>query len=182
MKLLNDLYQSAIISKTTFESVSDAENYEHWEDGNFDDSFSHGQLIGSLDAIANAHGFISGINPEPSQIRSTVEALEDFAKVIYEKLSELDAAVIKQFEDRGECEGYVLVPGRMQRKITSEEEAVKTLASVGVDQDKLFDKKMIGIPAIEKILTSLGHNPESRSKILSGFISESVGNPSIKKA
>jgi len=48
--------------------------------------------------------------------------------------------------------GYVLGEGRVSRKITDELALVEKLYSLGFTEEKIYETKLLGIPALEKLL------------------------------
>lgn len=75
--------------------------------------------------------------------------------------------------------GFSLVPGRTTRRI---DEAAALLALDGiVPESDLFERKFLGVPAIDKLLGKAGFKPERRSEIMADFVIESAGAPVLKK-
>lgn len=70
--------------------------------------------------------------------------------------------------------GYKLVEGRSVRVLTNEEGVVKTCLNEGLTDDQLYNKKLVGIGALEKLLTK-----KSFEEKLGGFVIKPPGKPTL---
>jgi hypothetical protein len=68
--------------------------------------------------------------------------------------------------------GWKLVEGRSNRKITSETDAASALIAAGYDEAVLFEKSMLGITALEKLV-----GKKQLENVLEGLIIKPAGKP-----
>lgn len=72
--------------------------------------------------------------------------------------------------------GFKLVEGRSLRQLTNEEEAVRILLENGVDEEKLYIRSLVGIPAMEKLV-----GKRRLGEILKEHIVKPQGKPTLVK-
>jgi len=102
-----------------------------------------------------------------SVILSKLDLLTDWAGAI--KKHALDQALQGK-----KWEGFKLVEGRSVRKFTNEDEAAKTLIKAGWPEDSIYNKKIVGIGAIEKLIGKKGVEEK-----LGKFIEKPAGAPTL---
>lgn len=78
---------------------------------------------------------------------------------------------MKQAIGGKEWHGWKLVEGRSVRKFTSEDKVIKAVCEAGFDP---FEKKLIGITAMQKLLGKAKFD-----ELLSGLIAKSKGKPTL---
>ncbi len=74
-----------------------------------------------------------------------------------------------------EVKGFKLKKGRITRKIVSQEKATQVMNQHGFDNDKLFETKLIGIPALEKLLHTTNMSKEDVSEVVDSFVQSTQG-------
>ena len=116
---------------------------------------------------------------QASSDHARYKALKYAIDVLQLELDELHTKTFDRVDSGDEVCGFEIkeVEGRKTRKIKSEELAVSVLSEHGVEKDALYQSKMIGIPAIEKLLKNV--KKAKRDEIMTEFVEESV-SPSTK--
>lgn len=84
---------------------------------------------------------------ELAEVLSCAESVRDYLKTV-------EAAALTRILDEGaEVPGWKVVPGRSNRRITSEIELVKRLRGMGYPDSDIYDvPKLLGIPKLEKLV------------------------------
>ena len=75
--------------------------------------------------------------------------------------------------------GFKVVEGSSDRKFTSEENVVWYLSEMGIDQEKLYNKKLVGIGAAEELLRSKGYKRKELPELLSPVVHRDPGRPTL---
>lgn len=125
------------------------------------------------DIVKNLHHY--DVNPEA--IAERVTELTELKSLIDLALKEYDATALKRLTDGHHVVGYKLKPGRKTRKIANQAKAAEILQSYGLFSAEFVESKMLGVPALEKLLRSKGHDTEQIRNILAGFVTESESAP-----
>lgn len=175
MKIL-EMYESTVIAKSCFDSEEEMRNYEHWEDGNFDDSYEHGERVGGLDAASIFINYLNAIGTDSA--KESLLALGELQSLIGKKIKDINSHVESEFKSGNLVEGFVVKQGRTSRAIKSEGDVTAALDGI-VSSEELFESKMIGIPAIEKLLTAKKIKSAERKEIMSKFVIEKEGKSSL---
>lgn len=72
--------------------------------------------------------------------------------------------------------GYKLVAGRSNRQVSDPKKMESILRELQFDEDKIFTKKLIGVPAIEKLISGVC---EEHQDIVKGLIIKPKGKPTL---
>lgn len=131
--------------------------------------------------VAQSDMLLGLINPDLSTNTDVYDALLLLQDEISKTLKQTDKIITGLIESGSKVEGFGLVKGRKTRKITNNELLVESLTDVGLSWDQLYDTKLIGIPAIEKLLSTCIDDKSEREFLLSGLIDEVEGKPSLKR-
>lgn len=118
--------------------------------------------------------------PVAAERLARVVALETLQTEIAEQLRQINTASYNDLRKGVAVDGFTLQAGKKSRSITDESTAVKVLSEF-IPEASLYDKKFLGLPAIEKALGKAGLKPEARAMVVKKFTSESVGNPIMVK-
>jgi hypothetical protein len=105
---------------------------------------------------------------EIGQILIQADELQKWAK-------DVQGYALDQAEKHGtKFPGWKLVEGRSNRKYADEEEVAQTLFENGIEEEKIFERKMLGITAMEK---SIGK--KVFSELLSDLVVKPTGKPTL---
>lgn len=85
-----------------------------------------------------------------------------------------DFALAQAVANSKKWPGYKLVEGRSNRKYMNEDEVAKTLLDKGFVEEKIYEKNLLGITAMEKVLGKTEFN-----KLLSPLIIKPAGSPAL---
>lgn len=105
---------------------------------------------------------------EISEILSGVDDLQKWASDIY-------SYALEQAENHNKkWPGYKLVEGRSSRKYKDENLVAETLVAAGIDEDKLYNKSLLTITAMEKTL-----GKKQFTELLGDLIIKPMGKPTL---
>lgn len=105
---------------------------------------------------------------EISEILSGVDDLQKWASDIY-------SYALEQAENHNKkWPGYKLVEGRSSRKYKDENLVAETLVAAGIDKDKLYNKSLLTITAMEKTL-----GKKQFTELLGELIIKPMGKPTL---
>ncbi len=105
---------------------------------------------------------------------------EDFAEIlprlkeIKAWLADVETAATHRLYSGMSIPGYKLVEGKTNRKYTDETEIAKVLNENGYTDDAIFNKKLIGITAMEKLL-----GKTNAAKLIGDYIEKPKGSPTL---
>lgn len=107
-------------------------------------------------------------------------ALLELRLAINNKLAVLDSAALAKLNAGERVIGFRLKKGRKTRRLSNELALVNTLAKI-IDRDKLYTKKVIGIPAIEKLLLAQPNATKSKVALfLDNYVTTTVSDPTLE--
>lgn len=98
---------------------------------------------------------------------------------IEEQIAIKETAVIEQLNQGEQVPGFRFKEGRMTRKVTNEGLLVQTLRDKGIPNSDFYDAKLIGVPALEKLVTAKLPAAEAE-KLLKRHIDVTYGNPKLE--
>lgn len=115
---------------------------------------------------------------EPSEILTSEEMGELLDKVdgVVDWIKSLEAEALSEALKGNKVTGYKLVEGRSVRKITDETEAVNKLVEAGYEEPLLYEKKLLSMTKLEKIV-----GKKEFSAILGDVIEKPQGKPTLVK-
>ena len=94
-------------------------------------------------------------------------------------ISQFENTALNAFKLGIPVDDYALKPGRKSRLVADEKELVKDLTAEGIPYNALFTAKLIGVPAIEKLLKGSNLQPETAKTLYDRHIIEAIGNPTL---
>jgi hypothetical protein len=89
-------------------------------------------------------------------------------------ISDVEDYALQEAERGKKWPGWKLVEGRSNRKYTDEELVVGALTAAGYEEDKLYEKKVLGITAMEKIV-----GKKTFTELLSNLVVKATGKPTL---
>jgi hypothetical protein len=89
-------------------------------------------------------------------------------------ISDVEDYALAEAERGKKWPGWKLVEGRSNRKYTDEELVVGALTAAGYEEDKLYEKKVLGITAMEKIV-----GKKTFTELLSNLVVKATGKPTL---
>jgi len=99
------------------------------------------------------------------------------ADIAIDWLNDVKTYALKQAE-RGEAiPGYKLVEGRSNRKYTDQDEVAQKLIESGIDEAVIYEKSLLGITAMEKVL-----GKKLFAHLLEDLIVKPIGKPTLVPA
>ncbi|AUR89566.1 coil containing protein [Vibrio phage 1.124.O._10N.286.49.B1] len=134
-----------------------------------------------LQISAEKLGFIFSCSSDDS-FREALDFMETAIDDLQERKKEIESKVLNSLIDGEDVHGFELKEGRITRSIAAKDqsEAVNTMTDY-VDKDAMYDTKMIGIPAIEKLLKEQGMKKSQVDAITSKFITVKTGKPTLAR-
>jgi hypothetical protein len=126
-------------------------------------------------------GFIFSCSSDDS-FREALDFIETAIEDLSERKKELESKTINELIDGKEVHGFELKEGRITRSIATKDQgkAVNTMTEY-VDSDAMYDSKLIGIPAMEKLLKEQGLKKSQVDAITSQFITVKTGKPTLAR-
>lgn len=116
----------------------------------------------------------------PETARQRVDALDEAIEDLTIARSEALAVVGAHLEAGQDVVGFHVKPGAISRKLIGIDEATVALSGI-VEPDDLFERKPLGVPAIEKLLTKRGVKPADRETLMSLFVESKPGKCKVEK-
>lgn len=89
------------------------------------------------------------------------------------------AKVLKQLKTGTKVQGFKLKKGRKTRKLVDESKLVQRLLAQNVTKKDIYDVKIKGVPAIEKLIKAT-FNKEEADLVYKRFVTETAGEPSLE--
>jgi hypothetical protein len=108
----------------------------------------------------------------PQDIAAILPKVEEIKKWI----SDVEKKALEVALAGEKIDGYVLSEGRKTRKIANETAVVKTLIELGFSEDKFIERKMVGIPALEKLV-----GKKDFELMIACYINVEPGKPALVK-
>jgi len=105
-----------------------------------------------------------------NDIGSILPLLDDVKRWV----EDIKAFALNSLSDGNKIDGYKLVEGRSNRTYSSENDIIETLANVGYKDDEIFEKSILGISKMEKLLGKKQFN-----ELLSDYIVKPPGKPTL---
>lgn len=126
----------------------------------------------NLDDLWNAN--------EECKRRLVSDFIDESIEELQERKRELDTKTLASLANDIPVYGFELKEGRITRKV-SDQKLAEQLLTQYVDAKKIHETKLIGIPAMEKLLKEKGMKPPEVEEVVSQFISISHGKPVLAK-
>ena len=119
------------------------------------------------------------MNGEPGNLLTSEEIGELLTKIegVADWIKKLEAEALAEALAGNTVTGYKLVEGRSNRKITDEALAVSKLVSAGYEEPLLYERKLISMTNLEKLV-----GKKDFASILDGVIEKPPGKPTLVKA
>lgn len=130
-----------------------------------------------VDAVSVLHSFLIGEVSRDNR-RATVDALEAWVSDINERIRELNTESLAELQLGIPVQGFKLKAASNTRTFTAD---APTVLKEYLEPTDLYDMKLKGIGAVEKLLTAKGLKPAAREEILKDIVSIKVGKESIIK-
>lgn len=115
---------------------------------------------------------------DPGEILTSEEMGELLEKVdgVVDWIKSLETEALNEALKGNKVKGYKLVEGRSVRKITDETEAVNKLTKAGYEEPLLFERKLLSMTKLERIV-----GKKEFSTILGDVIEKPPGKPTLVK-
>jgi hypothetical protein len=113
------------------------------------------------------------VEPELLTIEQIAAVLPKADQLI-DWLNDVKAYALKQAEKGETVPGYKLVEGRSTRRYSKEEDVVSRLLAAGVDEALIYEKSLLGITAMEKLL-----GKKKFASLLEEVIVKPAGKPTL---
>jgi hypothetical protein len=107
----------------------------------------------------------------------TVQQLSEVlskADMAIDWLNDVKAYALKQAERGETVPGYKLVEGRSNRKYVDQDAVAERLISAGIDEALIYEKSLLGITAMEKVL-----GKKEFARLLEELVVKPVGKPTL---
>lgn len=136
------------------------------------------RMVGDKTITSFAHLQAEMLNTDvvADQIAIRINELTELQSLMAIALKELDSLAVHHMEEGRQVASMKFAPGRKTRKLISDDVAYDVLERFGVDASTFQVTKMVGVPAVEKLLTGHAHKDE----IMDNIVITSVGAPSAK--
>lgn len=105
---------------------------------------------------------VAGVIEQAEQLSGWAKAVKDYAT--------------KQLLEGKELPGWKVVEGRANRTYTNEYEVASTLIKAGYEEPLLYDRKLLGITAMEKVV-----GKKNFGELLKDFVVKPQGKPTLAK-
>ena len=102
--------------------------------------------------------------------------LYELRLAVQNNIDQFEGAALSSLKLGIPVQGYDLKKGRKSRKITDEKALVAELTKEGIPFGDLYDSKLKGIPALEKLTSN---RKDSSVFILDGYIEVTEGKPTL---
>ncbi len=129
---------------------------------------------------ARADNFLNLFDEYPDPVLLTIEeagAIFEQAAGMQNWLKDLEALIMRSLFAGTPVEGWKLVEGLSNRKYLDEELVAAAMIDAGYEEDKLYDRKLIGITAMEKAF-----GKKAVGKTLESLIIKPPGKPALAPA
>lgn len=123
-------------------------------------------------------GFIFSCSSDDS-FREALDFIETAIEDLSERKKEIESKVLNSLIDGEEVHGFELKEGRITRSIN--QASAITVMKDYVGEESIYDTKMIGIPAMEKLLKEQGLKKSQVDAITSQFITVKTGKPTLAR-
>lgn len=110
--------------------------------------------------------------------RTTVDALESIIADCNERIKQLNTESLAELQLGIPVQGFKLKAASNTRTFTAD---APTVLKEYLEPTDLYDMKLKGVGAVEKLLTAKGLKPAAREEILKDIVSIKVGKESIIK-
>lgn len=111
--------------------------------------------------------------------RSIIDFIDVAIEDLMERKKELESKTLNELIDGQEVHGFELKEGRITRSIN--QASAITVMKDYVGEESMYDTKMIGIPAMEKLLKEQGLKKSQVDAITSQFITVKTGKPTLAR-
>ncbi len=91
-------------------------------------------------------------------------------------LTDLENLVLEKLFDGEKVEGWKIVEGKSSRKYTDETKVAEAMIAAGYDENKLYERSVIGITAMEKTF-----GKKEVGKVLKDLIYKPAGKPTLAR-
>lgn len=112
--------------------------------------------------------------------RSIIDFIDESIEELQDRKKELDTKTLASLANDIPVYGFELKEGRITRKV-SDQKLAEQLLTEHIDAEKIHETKLIGIPAMEKLLKAKGMKPAEVEEVVSQFISIQHGKPVLAK-
>lgn len=92
-------------------------------------------------------------------------------------LTDLENLVLEKLFEGEKVEGWKIVEGKSSRKYTDETKVAEAMIAAGYDENKLYERSVIGITAMEKTF-----GKKEVGKVLKDLIYKPAGKPTLARA
>ena len=117
---------------------------------------------------------------EPANPRTSIQSIDDTITSLQSARKSIMTDVEKRIADGEDVQGFGYVTGKGSRTIEQYSTAIIAMGLVGVDRDKCYEKKELGVPAIEKLLKAHGLNPDEREAVMGQFVTVKPGKAKLE--
>lgn len=95
------------------------------------------------------------------------------------EIAKQETAVVEKLNQGEQVPGFRFKEGRMSRKVTNEGLLVQTLREKGIENSDMYDAKLIGVPALEKLVNAKLTEKEAE-QLLKRHIDMTYGAPKLE--
>jgi hypothetical protein len=120
--------------------------------------------------IESSFAFLPPDMLNPQQLFQVMSRADEVIKW----LTDVQTWALKYAEKGNPLPGFKLVEGRSNRRYTSQDEVASKLVSAGVDEALIYERSLLGITAMEKLL-----GKKKFAEILGDLIEKPVGKPTL---
>lgn len=106
-------------------------------------------------------------------------ALTKELEPIQAKIAEIESSALQELVEGKPVQGFKLKKGRKTRKVLDEKSLVQAVTDLGMTRSSLYDAKLKGVPALEKLFKQT-FTKEVAESLYNENIEETVGKPSIE--
>ena len=113
------------------------------------------------------------VEPELLSMEQIVKVLPK-ADMLIDWLNDVKSYALKEAENGADIPGYKLVEGRSNRKYSKPDAVAKRLIDSGINEALIYEKSLLGITAMEKVL-----GKKEFTRLLDGLIVKPEGKPTL---
>lgn len=113
------------------------------------------------------------VEPELLSMEQIVKVLPK-ADMLIDWLNDVKSYALKEAENGADIPGYKLVEGRSNRKYSKPDDVAKRLIDSGINESLIYEKSLLGITAMEKVL-----GKKEFTRLLDGLIVKPEGKPTL---
>lgn len=106
-------------------------------------------------------------------------ALTKELEPIQAKIAEIESDALQELVEGKPVQGFKLKKGRKTRKVLDEKSLVQAVSDLGMTRSSLYDAKLKGVPALEKLFKQT-FTKEVAESLYNENIEETIGKPSIE--